>query len=304
MKFGRLDDLSSVDFSLPPDAPGTANLLRTLPSVKNTELYVGCTGWSMKEWIGKTYPKGAKTGDFLYHYGRQFNTIELNTTHYRIPDLATVRKWYAAVPPDFRFCPKIPQVISHRRDMGLTDGTLQTFCDAIVGLEEKIGCCFMQMPPYFAKSDLPRLRLFLQQFPADIPLAVEVRHETFFQNPADAEPLARLLESQGRAFVITDVAGRRDVLHNRLTNAVAMIRWNGNGLIPSDYARLDAWAIRLEKWSQNGIAEVYFFTHEPDNILAPEATDYLVEKIKTEKIGEVRGPNFFDENAGKQISLF
>ncbi len=302
MKFGRLDDLTDTDFSLPPDAAGTAALLDELPAVEDPHFYIGCTGWSMKEWVGKTYPKGTKTPDFLRQYGKQFNTIELNTTHYRIPDPATVRKWYEAVPADFRFCPKIPQSISHRNDMGLTDGTLRTFVDNIGGLQEKIGCCFMQMPPYFAKKDLPRLRTFLNQFPADLPLAVEVRHETFFQTENDFEPLAQLLESQGRAFVITDVAGRRDVLHNRLTNPVAMIRWNGNGLIDSDYRRLDAWTNRLQKWTENGIAEVYFFTHEPDNVLAPEATDYLVDKVK--HLGEVRGPSFYDEDAGEQMSLF
>jgi len=118
MKFGKLPNIDQVDFSLPPDAEGTASILAKLPQSKS-QLYVGCTGWGMKEWIGTVYPAKTKAKDFLHHYARQFSTIELNTTHYRIPTPETVIKWRDTTPADFRFCPKIPQSISHSRDMGL-----------------------------------------------------------------------------------------------------------------------------------------------------------------------------------------
>ena len=85
MKFGKLQDISKVDFTLPPDAGENELFFDRLPKSENVTIYIGCTGWSMKEWVGRVYPKGTKTKDYLQHYGKQFNTIELNTTHYRIP---------------------------------------------------------------------------------------------------------------------------------------------------------------------------------------------------------------------------
>ena len=182
MKFGKLQDISKVDFSLPIDDIANEAVFERLSTSETANIYIGCTGWSMKEWVGRVYPKGTKAKNYLLHYGKQFNTIELNTTHYRIPTFDVVQKWYTETPADFRFCPKIPQSISHRNDMGLRDGTLQLFCESIIGLKEKLACCFMQMPPYFEVKDLPRLRLFLDNFPKEISLAVELRHESWFEN--------------------------------------------------------------------------------------------------------------------------
>lgn len=308
MKFGKLQDISKVDFSLPPDPLRNKALFAGLPPSEKPEIYIGCTGWSMKEWVGRVYPKGTKTKDYLQYYGKQFNTIELNTTHYRIPTVEMVQKWYAETPADFRFCPKIPQTISHRTDMGLRDGTLQLFCETVLGLKEKLGCCFMQMPPYFEFKDLPRLRSFLEQFPRVIPLAIEFRHESWFESEANFDAAAELLERYKKAIVITDVAGRRDVLHNRLTNHLAMVRYVGNAgkteLHPTDLERLDAWVQKLKEWTEKGISEVYFFTHEPDNLLAPEAADYFAKAIQEKVSATTRGPEFIDENVGEQMSLF
>lgn len=305
MKFGKLADISQVDFTLPVDPVENIVLFDQLSAVAEPEVYIGCTGWSMKEWVGKVYPKGAKAKDFLRHYGKQFNTIELNTTHYRIPSPEMIEKWYRETPADFRFCPKIPQTISHRKDLGVNDTALGLFCEVIVGLREKLGCCFMQLPPYFSFEDLPRLAHFLERFPREIPLAVEFRHASFFDSKDSFNAAAALLQEFEKATVITDVAGRRDVLHNRLTNAVAMVRFVGNGLHDSDYTRLDSWADKLKEWTGKGIKEVYFFPHEPDNLLAPEAADYFTNKIKTNLPGsKTRGPALINENEGEQLALF
>lgn len=303
MKFGKLPDVSNVVFDLPPDPQGTKGLLERLTPNLPAQLYIGCTGWSMKEWVGKTYPKGTKTKDYLIAYGKQFNTIELNTTHYRIPSPDMVTKWFDNTPDDFKFCPKIPQTISHRKELGLTDGSLEFFCDSIRGLRHKLGCCFIQFPPYVSPSDLPRLRLFLERFPQDIDLAIELRHEDWFQND-NFERIAELLEKHNKSTVITDVAGRRDVLHNRLTSHIAMIRFVGNGLHPTDYTRLDSWIQKIKDWTESGISEIYFFPHEPDNILAPDAVEYFANAAQKYLNVKTRGPTFTDENEGEQLALF
>jgi uncharacterized protein YecE (DUF72 family) len=305
MKFGKLNDINNVDFTLPKDNPKTTDLLNRLSS--NDELprvYVGCTGWSMKEWIGRVYPNGTKANQFLHHYGKQFNTIELNTTHYRIPTLSTIETWRQSVPKDFKFCPKVPQSISHRNDLGMKGEAINQFLTSVYELKENLGCCFMQMPPYFDISRLPMLERFLEKWSEEIPLAIEVRHETWFNNDTNFNQLFDLLESHNISTVITDVAGRRDVLHQRLTTDTAMIRFVGNDLHDTDYQRIDEWVQRLKIWFENGLKTVYFFPHEPDNLLAPEMSAYLVDRLNDSFESTVRGPKLIDNQIGRQISLF
>ncbi|MEZ5043875.1 MAG: DUF72 domain-containing protein [Saprospiraceae bacterium] len=305
MKFGKLPDISRVDFSLPPDSPGTQRVLQQWGGRSQPlAVYIGCTGWSMSEWVGKVYPKGTKSKDFLYHYSRQFNTIEFNTTHYRIPDVATIRKWYEQSAEDFKFCPKIPQTISHSRNLGLGGDQIPAFCEAIQGLEEKLGCCFMQLPPYFGPDRMRQLETFVAAFPKHIPLAIELRQADWFDNPTHSSRLFDMLEAHQKATVITDVAGRRDVLHMRLTNSVGMVRFVGNDLVPSDYSRVDTWIERINQWQVAGLSELYFFTHEPDNLKAPELAQYMFEKLKDTVNIATRGPSFYSADEGEQMSLF
>ena len=305
MEFGKLQDITNVDFSLKPEPAGNARVLaRTGNPAEATAIYIGCTGWSMREWVGKVYPPGTKTKDYLRAYSAQFNTIEFNTTHYRIPDPGTVRKWCEESAADFKFCPKIPQSVSHRGDLGAGTGQLEAFAEAIQGLEEKLGSCFLQLPPYFGPDRLGVLQNFLERFPNHLPLAVEFRHPDWFLPEGEAQAFS-LLEAFGAAAVITDVAGRRDVAHMRLSAPFSMVRFVGNGLHPTDYTRIDAWVERLAQWCAQGLRELFFFPHEPDNLLAPDLSVYLLEKIRETIPGvQVRGPRLLPPGAGAQMELF
>jgi uncharacterized protein YecE (DUF72 family) len=305
MKFGKLEDISRVNFTLPSDPAGNRKVLSGLKMLEEPPTcYIGCTGWSMPEWVGKVYPKGAKSKDFLKYYSQQFNTIEFNTTHYRIPGFSTVEKWYQESEPDFKFCPKVPQSVSHSRDLGAGGDSLKLFTEAISGLKEKLGACFLQLPPYFGHDRLPLLENFLQRWPTDMDLAVEVRHESWFDTDSNRRDLLNLLFRYGAGTVITDVAGRRDVLHMALTSGIAIVRFVGNGLHPTDYSRIDRWVDRINDWFEQGLHEIFFFTHEPDNILAPELALYLFEKIKNNSTIRVKGPSLLDEEEGEQMTLF
>lgn len=307
MKFGKLKNIEKVDFSLPEDPEANSRILKKYNlKTGQLQLYMGCTGWSMKEWVGKVYPSNTKTKDFLRAYGQQFNSIELNTTHYRIPTAETILKWKNETPPDFKFCPKIPQSISHSRNLGIGSEQLLLFCESIQELKEKLGCCFMQLPPYFDAGRLGLLEKFLQHFPNHIPLAVELRHESWFNDSDRQAALFEVLEKYHITPVITDVAGRRDVLHMRLTTPTAMVRFVGNGLHPTDYTRIDAWIARIRTWQREGLVTIYFFPHEPDNIQAPELAAYILKKLSDFTDIKVRGPQLEDpdQQEGQQMSLF
>lgn len=292
MEFGKLPNIDQVDFSLPPDAPRNSRVLGKLTVTGPPRIYIGPTGYNMKEWVGKWYPSGTKDKDFLKSYGKQFNTIEHNTTHYRIPDYTTVTRWREETPADFRFCPKVPQAFSHARDLGLSHPELHTFWDRMVDFGEKMGWSFLQLPPYFEPKSLPMLERLLKKWPAEVPLAVEVRHESFFDGSFPGTQFFDLMEDTGKSAVITDVAGRRDVCHQQITAAAVLIRFVGNGLHPTDYSRVEAWGERLAQWFAEGLQEVYFFSHEPDNLLAPDLAQFACEVFNKAIPGAVlRGPS-------------
>jgi hypothetical protein len=83
-----------------------------------------------------------------------------------------------------------------------------------------------------------------------------------------------------------------------------MVRFVGNGLHPTDFARIDAWASRLANWCAHGLRQVYFFTHEPDNLLAPDLAAYAAAAmIKQMPHAILRGPERV-QVIPKQGSLF
>ncbi|TPE45454.1 DUF72 domain-containing protein [Pontibacter mangrovi] len=279
MDFGKLPDISRVDFTLPPNHPDTLPLLQSSGSYLKPQVYVGLPVWVNKAWVGKYYPAGMPEKESLLWYGKQFNTIELNSTHYHIPSPDTIDRWRNMVPRGFKFCPKFPQLISHEAALRSTQDVTAAFCASIAGLEDKLGETFLQLPPYFAPPQLPDLEAFLQFIPESIPLNVELRHEAWFTDNVASLELFEVLEKYKAGTVLTDVAGRRDVLHMRLTTPSAMVRFVGNGLHPTDYTRIDAWVERLKEWFDNGLRQLYFFVHEPDNTLAPELATYLIERL-------------------------
>jgi uncharacterized protein YecE (DUF72 family) len=305
MDFGKLNNIENVDFTLPHDAPQTAEILRGLPPRPHLpHVYIGATGWGMKEWVGTYYPKGTKAADYLKAYGKQFNSIELNTTHYRTPSVSDIEKWKNDTPPDFRFAPKLLQSISHERNLGLSNTSTQQFCAAIEGLGEKLGVCFMQLPPYFGVQSMSILERFLKQFPKNIPLAIEIRQENIFNNKNNTSNYLDILLQNNIFTVITDVAGRRDVLHQGVTGKTVVIRFVGNNLHPTDYNRIDAWVLKLKEWFELGLHEVYFFIHEPDNVCVPLLAEYFVTKINKSFEANLTKPMSLNINKPNQISLF
>lgn len=299
MEFGKLQDITATNFALPPLVDAALG-----PAVPLT-CHLGCTGWSMPQWVPRWYPRGTKTPDFAAAYGRQFNTIELNTTHYRIPDARMVANWCAAMPPDFKFAPKVHQSISHQTHLGLGADMLPLFWDALAQFGDKLGTTFIQLPPHFARKDAPKLDKWLSVWPKAFPLAVELRHESWFADADAVADWAGLLRAHQTTAVMTDVAGRRDVLHAQLTTPVAMIRFVGNGLHPTDYQRADDWCARLSAWQQMGLKEVYFFSHQPDNILSPEMAHYLAAQLATYPDIRCKPPQPIAASPdGEQMSLF
>jgi uncharacterized protein YecE (DUF72 family) len=277
MDFGKLPDVSGIDFRLPSDNPITTQTL-SLSEKKTPKIFVGLPVWASKEWLGKIYPNSAKNHELLDFYTRQFNTIELNVTHYQIPTEDTIQKWKAASAEGFVFCPKFPQIISHDKQLQGVEGLTAEFCARVLELTPHLGMSFLQLAPYFSPRQTKLLEHFLNILPPDFPMAVEFRHPDWFQNTWAWEQTMQLLKTHGKTTVITDVAGRRDVVHVTLPIPKLALRWVGNEH-PSDYTRIDDWVKRLKIWLAMGLEELYIFVHINDNHLAPELANYWITEL-------------------------
>jgi len=301
MKFGKLTDVSGVDFSLPALSPRTAALLAgQLP--EKPVVYIGCTGWAMKEWIGRYYSPGTTPRDYLRAYGQQFDGIELNSTHYQLPKVELLERWREETPASFRFSPKLGQNISHAADLGINLGLGPSFAERLQGLGPRLGWGFMQLPPHFGPTKLPLLEQFLKQYPQNLfPICIEARQADIFADPLARKDYFDLLQHYKVGTCITDVAGRRDVLHLELTAPVLMLRFVGNGLLPSDYERVDAWISKVIELQEKGIREFYLFLHEPDNILAPDICQYMAEQLAKKTNWPIKIPQPYQD---PQLQLF
>src|ERR1044072_7199830 len=132
MQFGRLQNIDAVDFSLPHSHPGTEKIVGGTKS-EALNIYIGAPVWNDPGFPGKIYPADAREKDFVKYYGQQFNCIELNATHYRVPTPGTIKRWADAVPEGFRFCPKVHQSISHRNNIMHCIPELHAFYESIQG---------------------------------------------------------------------------------------------------------------------------------------------------------------------------
>lgn len=281
MDFGKLQDISGVDFTLPPENPITDKILSSKSIDKPVEVYIGPPIWANKDWVGKVYPNNAKEKDFLHYYTRQFNTIELNVTHYQIPTPAMISRWKEEAVKGFKFCPKFPQAISHDRQLLGAEVLTTEFCNAVLELGDNLGRTFLQLSPAFEPKQLKVLERYLKSLPESFPVSVEFRHEKWFSNPATWQETCAMLEELGVGTVMSDVSGRRDVLHMTLTDNSLMLRFVGNELHPTDYSRADKWCIKITDWIRRGLGNIYIFIHCGENKLAPELTQYWIKKLNS-----------------------
>lgn len=292
MEFGRVaeTEINQVDFTLPPDPPFNKRVL-TGKAAESPKMYIGCAKWGRSKWVGKLYPYGTKEKDFLQHYTRHYNSIELNITHYKIYGPAGIERWSKkANGKDFKFCPKLYKGITHKGKLSGKDFLTNEFFRGITAFKEHLGPVFIQVSESFGSKRIQELFDFLGKLPPAFSYFLEVRHPGWFTNKTSWEQLLTYLSVQKMGMVITDTSGRRDCAHLHLTVPSAFIRFVGNSLHPTDYKRIDDWVNRIKFWINNGLKEIYFFMHMHNEALSPELTVYLIDRINQACVMQLQKP--------------
>jgi len=213
-------------------------------------LYAGTSGYSYKEWKGSFYPEDLSEKQMLRYYGGHYKTVEINNTFHRMPKVSLLEGWAGEVPNDFRFVLKAPQQITHFQRLKDADESMSYLFDVAGALKERLGALLFQLPPNL-KKDLPLLRDFLALVPPRRRVALEFRHQSWF----DAEVFA-LLRQNNAALCIADAENDLQVPF------VSTADWGYLRLRRPDYdlKELKRWTKLVQK--QDWQDAFVFFKHE------------------------------------------
>jgi uncharacterized protein YecE (DUF72 family) len=239
---------------------------------------IGCSGWAYREWRGAFYPEKLPQRQWLAHYATAFETVEVNSTFYRLPSAATVRAWIEQTPPQFRFAVKASRYITHVKRLNSPEKYVERF---LAGLEPitaagKLEAILWQLPPSFRRND-ERLAAALEVILARAPgrHVVELRHPSWFTND-----VYELLKAHGVALAITDDP-EFPFQERELTADWTYIRFHrGVRGAGGRYSKADltTWRRRIAAWRAR--TEVIAYFNNDSESLAVENATALARGLK------------------------
>jgi uncharacterized protein YecE (DUF72 family) len=132
--------------------------------------------------VGPFYPPGTQPSSFLRVYSTVFDTVEVDSSFYRVPSPSMVAAWRRSTPDDFLFTAKLPKRITHELRLRRVEEPLERFYSSFRELGPKLGAVVVQLPPSFKHdSDLAALEAFLGLVTDSYRHAVEFRHRSWFR---------------------------------------------------------------------------------------------------------------------------
>jgi uncharacterized protein YecE (DUF72 family) len=186
---------------------------------------IGCSGWSYKDWAGVFYPKNIQAREYLGFYSRFFDSVEIDSSFYRIPSTFMVEQWKRNTPEGFVFSPKLPKKITHEKKLQDIESNLKYFYGVMSKLGPKLGPIVAQLPPSI-KCDKHRVEMenFLSMMDTKYRHAIEFRHKSWFtpqtysllqkHNVSMVWSLNQYLETPAEVttdFVYLRMVGERDI---------------------------------------------------------------------------------------------
>jgi uncharacterized protein YecE (DUF72 family) len=182
-------------------------------------LRIGTSGYHYDHWKGIYYPKDLSKDKWFLHYARQFDTVEINNTFYRLPEASTFDAWRRQAPKGFCYTLKFSRYASHIVRLKKPRDTIRKFLQRADRLGDFLGPILVQLPPNW-KADPERLAAFLKAAPKDHRWAVEFRDPRWL-----CEEVFTILQSHNAALCIHDMI---DDHPRRITSDWVYLRFHGD----------------------------------------------------------------------------
>ena len=141
----------------------------------------------------------------LNYYASLFNSVEINSSFYKVPLPRTVEKWTTEVPPNFRFSFKLSKAITHAKELDYDPAAIPAFLEAIAPATKRKGCLLVQFPASIKVSrfqKVKRLMDLLQEANSkyEWPVAIEFRDKSWY-----TDNVYEMLEQYQAAVVVHDM---------------------------------------------------------------------------------------------------
>jgi len=220
-------------------------------------IHIGTSGWQYKHWQGTFYPEGLKMRDWLAHYARSFDCVEVNSSFYRLPTRDTIAGWCEKVPERFLFSVKAPRRITHFKKLKNCEAELDELFGRLETFGHRLGPVLFQLPPRW-RCNPNRLENFLANLPSEHRLVLEFRDPSWHNDEIYA-----LLAARSAAFCIFDIGGFTSPIID--TVDVVYVRLHGPGTAyTGNYRapRLRAWVDRARAWNRRGKDVFLYFDND------------------------------------------
>lgn len=240
---------------------------------KRDRIHIGTSGWHYQHWKGPFYPRDLPDNRLLEHYVKHFQTAEINSTFYRLPEKETFAQWRDSVPDGFIFSVKASRYITHMKKLKDPAKPVDTFIKRVEALGNKLGPILFQLPPRW-QVNIDRLRRFLELLPGSHRYAFEFRDPSWFGKETEG-----LLAEKGAAFCIYDLERRQSP--RPVTADFVYVRLHGpEGAYQGNYddRALQDWAQSFSSWADQG-KQVFCYFDNDEKGYAPVNALKLAELV-------------------------
>jgi uncharacterized protein YecE (DUF72 family) len=230
-----------------------------------SEIHIGTSGFSYDKWQGKFYPEDVDKKRLLSYYAQFFDTVEINSSFYHLPQKSTIKKWRGEVPKSFLICPKISRYITHNKKLLDSAPSVAKFIDVAKELKGQKGPALLQLPPGL-KPEYGRQEETLKAFRKEGKgqhwrIAVECRNDLWY-----GKKLNDLLDQYGASLVVHDMPEGRNKKPNPGADFV-YVRFHGpRGDYRGEYGYkgLKEPGKRMSRWLKEGRDVYAFFNNDAD----------------------------------------
>jgi uncharacterized protein YecE (DUF72 family) len=239
-------------------------------------------GWSYSFWKGPFYPAELTSKEFLTYYAKKFDTVEVDSTFYRIPREQTIEEWKKQTPQEFLFSLKFPQKITHMKMLQDSTEDTNVFIKRISQLGKKLGALLLQFPPTFRLQHLSLLTGYLETLPKGFKYAVEIRNKSLL-----SEELYRILRDNNVA--LTWVDSPKMPIAKEVTADFLYVRWEGDRKrVIGTESRVETnrvldiknWVDRLKPFLDRDLLVLGYFSKYYSGF-PPSDVKELLDRIKT-----------------------